>query len=50
MFLSEIDVGCDDLYLENLFWTSTPELKVQLTGNLVEGIAVTCRSKLAKIV
>ena len=45
------------LHLENLFFTSSPESKGQLTWNSVESIGVTwgsigmtCRSKIAKIV
>ena len=37
-------------HLENLFFASSPELKGQLTRNLVGSIGVTCRSKIAKIV
>ena len=35
--------------LENLFFSSSPEPKGQLTPNLVGSIGVTCRSKIAKI-
>ena len=37
-------------HLENLFFASSPELKGQLTRNLVGSIGVTRRSKIAKIV
>ena len=37
-------------HLENLFFASSPELKGQLTRNLVGSIGVTCRSKIVKIV
>ena len=36
-------------HIENLFFPSFPELKGQLTSNLIESIRVTCRSKVAKI-
>ena len=39
-----------DGHLENLFFTSSPELKGQLTQNLVGSIRVTCRSPKCKIV
>ena len=50
MLAATTNVGCHDRHLENLLGTSTPELKVQLTGNFVDGIVMTCRSKFAKIV
>ena len=37
-------------HLKNLFLTSSPERKIQLTRNLVGSIRVTCWSKIAKIV
>ena len=37
------------IHLENLFFASSPELKGQLTRNLVGSIGVTRRSKIAKI-
>ena len=37
-------------HLENQFFASSPELKSQLTRNLVGSIGVTRRSKIAKIV
>ena len=36
--------------LKNLLFASSPELKGQLTRNLVGSIGVTCRSEIAKIV
>ena len=38
------------LTFKNLFFASSPAPKGQLTRNLVGGIGVTCRSKIAKIV
>ena len=46
---SEIQDGRNGRHLENLFFTSSPEPKGQLTPNLVGGIGVTYRSKIAKI-
>ena len=46
LFQSEIQ---DGRHLENLFCAS-PELKGQLTRNLVEGTWATCRAKIPKIV
>ena len=50
MSLLEIQDGrhCD--HLEILLFASSPELKGQLTRNLVGSIGVTCRSKITKIV
>ena len=36
--------------LKNLFYASSPQLKGQLTRNLVGSVRVTCRSIIAKIV
>ena len=49
-FQSEIQDGRHGCHLENLFFASSPELKDQLSRNLVGIIEVTCRSKIAKIV
>ena len=46
-FWSEIQDGS---HLENLFFASSPEAKIQLTWNLVQSIGVTCRSKITQIV
>ena len=37
-------------HLENLFFTSSPELKGQLIRTWVGSVGVTCRSKISKIV
>ena len=47
---SDIQDGHHGRNLKNLFFASSPELKGQLTRNLVGSIGVTCRSKIAKIV
>ena len=44
----EIQDDCHGGHLENLFFAYAPELKGQLTRNLVGSIRVTCRSKIAK--
>ena len=46
----EIQDGRHSRHLENLFFTSSPEPKGQLTPNLLGSIRVTCRSNIAKIV
>ena len=46
----EIQDGRHGRHLENLFFAFTPKPKSQLTPNLVGGIGVTYRSKIAKIV
>ena len=47
---SDIQDGHHGSHLENLFFTSSPEPKDQLTQNLVGSIGMTRRSKIAKIV
>ena len=46
---SENQDGRHRRHLENLFFTSSPEPKGQLTPNLLGSMGVTCRSKIAKI-
>ena len=50
MCWSEIQDGHHCGHLKNLFFASSPELKGQLTSNLLRSIGVACRSKIAKIV
>ena len=48
--IAYIQDGRHGSHLENLFFAASPELKGQLTRNLVGSIGVTRRSKIAKIV